>query len=121
MSDATERIGPDDRLEVLDPEVPIACTITEGEGAAQEQRLGMLHAAGVLGVERDGLRARIAYRPTPEARDALRAFVATEQRCCPFFDLRVRDTGDDLALEVAAPEEARPLFESLVRYAGGES
>lgn len=94
--------------------VPIACTLTADDAAervAQWRRL-----LGDAGAEEmpDGRRVTL---PADRAA-AVAALAAAEQRCCPFFDFRLRFDGPVVHLEVRAPADALALVAELFAPAG---
>jgi len=44
----------------------------------------------------------------------LEEILAAEEKCCAFLDLSLADEGDELALSIAAPQDAQALADGLV-------
>jgi hypothetical protein len=54
-------------------------------------------------------------------RERLDAIIAAESQCCPFLSFDLRQSGDELALRIDAPAEAKPIAAELVEAFGGAS
>ncbi|MFA1549806.1 MerR family transcriptional regulator [Actinomadura chokoriensis] len=88
---------------------PIACSLT-GDGMAERVTAWRSVAGDVTPEEIPG-GLRLAL---PAGRAAAVAeLAAAEQRCCPFFDFRLRFGGGTIELEVRAPAEAAGLLAEL--------
>jgi len=93
----------------------IACSLS---GPDLKQRLAEIAAAG-KGARRVGDELRFpADRGT---RERLEAIIAAESQCCPFLSFDLRDSGDELALRIDAPAEAKPVAAELIEAFGGAS
>jgi MerR family transcriptional regulator, copper efflux regulator len=96
---------------VTDGESAIACTLSAGsmKGRIDEWRAVLDH------VERrewiDG-GVRSVFGPSVPHVELIR-LVAAEQDCCQFFQFAITVDTRGLALEVRAPEDARPIVESM--------
>jgi hypothetical protein len=92
----TPQITPDQ----ADSTVPVACTLTPAELAAQAGRWQRLMARAMT--ERaetaDGL--RMSFRREPGTEDELRRLVAVESECCAWADWTVDTSAGSLMLEV---------------------
>jgi hypothetical protein len=91
--------------------VPIACTLTSADLAAQARRWQRL-IAGTL-TDRaeiaDGL--RLSFRA--EAADELRALVAVEAECCPWAAWRVERAAGSVVLDVRSPGEGAAVLHAM--------
>lgn len=87
--------------------LPVACTLSAGDGAERMRRWEALARAGHATLERDGHRLTVAYRAAPGVGDELEALAAAERRCCAFVSWTVSHEPDRLVLTVAA-DPARP-------------
>ncbi|MFB9834755.1 MerR family transcriptional regulator [Actinoallomurus acaciae] len=108
----------DPRCGLLDPSssdmgrrrtAPVACSLTGQDvtdRAAHWQRL--LDGAGREPID-EGLRLTLPAEHAGE----LAALAVEEQRCCPFFDFRLRLNGPVLHLEVRAPGDGATLLTDL--------
>jgi hypothetical protein len=80
--------------------VPVACTLTSADLAAQADRWQQLMARAMT--ERaetaDGL--RMSFRREPGAEEELRRLVAVESECCAWADWTVDMSAGTLMLEV---------------------
>lgn len=100
--------GPDDAG------IPIACDLTvftpaeRAEHLAQSQRV--FTAIECLTEEADGF--VLTLSSTPSRRTEVEHWIATEQRCCPFFrfDLWEEDNGETLAVSVSGPGAAKDIL-----------
>jgi hypothetical protein len=83
--------------------IPVACTLTAGDLAAQYRRWQQLVARALTGRTKtpDGL--RLSFRP--EAQDELRALVAVEAACCAWAAWTVEPTAGAVVLDVRAVAE----------------
>ena len=92
-------------------ETPIACTLTPDGMTARLALIDALAADGLLDrtPTEAGLRVRLRDRPDIEQRT--RELVAAESRCCAFLDFALGREGGDLVLDIAGPEDARPVIE----------
>ena len=92
-------------------ETPIACTLTPDGMTARLALIETLAADGLLDrtPTQDGLRVRL--RDTPDIEQRARELVAAESRCCAFLDFELGRDGGELVLDIAGPEDARPVIE----------
>jgi MerR family transcriptional regulator, copper efflux regulator len=96
---------------LADDEPAIACTLSAGsmKGRLDDWQALLTH------VERrewiDG-GVRNVFAPSVP-RDELIRLVAAEQDCCQFFQFMITVDTRGMALEVRAPEDARPILESM--------
>jgi hypothetical protein len=88
--------------------VPVACTLTSADLAAQSDRWEHLAARALTERTETAHGLRIFFRSEPGAEEELRALVAVENECCPWADwavdsndglivLDVRSVGDGIA------------------------
>jgi hypothetical protein len=68
----------------MDETIPVACTLTAEGLAAQAERWRHLMAGATTERAETPDGVRICFRPEPVAEEALRALVATENKCCPW-------------------------------------
>ena len=92
-------------------EQPIACTLTADGMTARMALIDALAADGLLDrtTTDAGLRVRLLDRPDIEHRT--RELVAAESRCCAFLDFELGRENSDLVLDIAGPEDARPVID----------
>jgi MerR family transcriptional regulator, copper efflux regulator len=91
--------------------VPIACTLTSADLAAQARRWERLIAGALTGRAEiaDGL--RLSFRAG--AADELRALVAVEAECCPWATWRVKPTAGSVVLDVRSPGEGAAVLHAM--------
>jgi len=88
--------------------VPVACTLTSADLAAQSARWEQLAARAMTERVETAHGLRIVFRADPGAAEELRALVAVENECCPWADwtagmndgqivLNVHSTGEGIA------------------------
>jgi MerR family copper efflux transcriptional regulator len=87
-----------------------ACTI---DPAGLKQRVDQLDSLvpQVLGLRRDGLTLALAF-PAEVAED-VRAFVAEESRCCPFFSFEIDELDHGLRLGIRTPPGGEAMLDAL--------
>ena len=94
-------------------EFPIACTLTPGQYADRTGELAALAARALRTREQTAAGERLVFTDTPEIERELRAVIAAESSCCAFLTIDLERTGDGLVLEVAGPQDARPIIAEL--------
>lgn len=102
--------------------VPIACTLTPADRAAQARRWERLIAGALTGRAglADGL--RLSFRT--EAADELRALVAVEAGCCRWASWTITAGPAEVTLDVRAPADGAAVVREMfrvVRSGGRES
>jgi hypothetical protein len=98
----------------LATELPIACSLS---GPHLRERLAEIRAAGragLIGVQRDGGRSVLRFRPSPEISTRLGRIVEAEAQCCAFLELRIDEAPDSIELTVGGPDGAEPVVEEFV-------
>jgi hypothetical protein len=92
-------------------DLPIACTLTPDGMTARRALIDALAADGLLDRTPTAGGLRVRLRDTPEIERRTRELVAAESQCCAFLDFTLgRDEGD-LFLDIAGPEDARPVID----------
>jgi hypothetical protein len=97
----------------MSTDIPIACTLTPDGFTARMGLIDALAADGLIDrtdTER-GLRVRL--RDTPEIEQRTRELVAAESKCCVFLDFALGRENDAIVLDIAGPEDARPVIDLL--------
>jgi hypothetical protein len=92
---------------------PIACTLTPGGYAARTAELAALAARSVRARTQTEHGERLVFMDTPAVERDLRAAIAAEADCCAFLTLELVRTDEGLVLEIAGPEDARPVIAEL--------
>ena len=92
---------------------PIACTLNPGE---YQSRIGALSALGERALrsrQQTARGERLTFRASDEIEQQLRAAVAAEAACCSFLTMNLRRADDGLVLDIAGPDDARPIIAGL--------
>jgi hypothetical protein len=108
MADTTT---PDDPV----TEVPIACTLTPGQYGDRTRDLASLAARALRTREQTAAGERLVFADAPMIERELRAVIAAEASCCAFLTMDLERTGDGLVLDIAGPQDARPIIAELFR------
>jgi MerR family copper efflux transcriptional regulator len=108
-------LGPASSLESVSE--PVACSLS---GPELKQRLAQISAVGERAVR---VGDEVRFPADTATRERLEAIIAAESRCCPFLRFDLRDSGDELALRIDAPAEAKPIAAELIEAfsAGGRA
>jgi hypothetical protein len=93
------------------PDPPIACTLTLDGMTARLALIDALAADGLLDRTPTDSGLRVRLRDSPEIVDRTRELIAAESRCCAFLDFTLGRDGGDLVLDIAGPQDARPVIE----------
>ena len=93
------------------PELPIACTLTPDGMTARLALIDALAADGLIDRTPTDAGLRVRLRDTPEVEQRTRELVAAESECCAFLDFTLDREGGELVLDIAGPEDARPVIE----------
>ncbi len=80
--------------------VPVACTLTSADLAAQSDRWEQLATRAMTGRAETAHGLRLFFRPGPGAEEELRALVAVENDCCPWADWTVETNDEQIVLNV---------------------
>ena len=94
-------------------EQPIACTLTPGRYADRTGELAALAARALRTRAETPDGARLVFTDTPETERELRAAIAAEASCCAFLRMDLHRGDDGLVLDIAGPEDARPIIAEL--------
>jgi hypothetical protein len=98
---------------MIDPNLPIACTLTHGERAARTDDLAALAARALRARRPTAGGEQLVFADNEETERELRAAIALEARCCAFLDMDLRRTDDGLVLDIRGPDEARPVIAEM--------
>jgi hypothetical protein len=95
--------------------VPVACTLTPADLAAQGGRWQRLIARAMI--ERaetaDGL--CMSFRPEPGTEEELRSLVAVESECCAWADWTVDTSAGSLTLDVRSADAGIATLHGMFR------
>ena len=92
-------------------DLPIACTLTPDGMTARRGLIDELAADGLIDRTPTHAGLRVRLRDTPEIEQRTRELVAAESTCCAFLDFTLDREGGELVLDIAGPEDARPVIE----------
>jgi hypothetical protein len=91
--------------------VPIACTLTSADLAAQARRWQQLIAGALITRTQTADGLRLSFRA--EAADELRALVAVEAGCCPWASWRVERAAGAAVLDVRSPGDGAAVLHAM--------
>jgi hypothetical protein len=92
---------------------PIACTLTTEQYRARAEHLAALAGRSLRSREQTADGERLTFGDSPGTERELRAAIAAEASCCSFLRMDLRRTDDGLVLEIAGPQDARPVIAEL--------
>lgn len=96
---------------MTDHRIPIACTLTTKQAAAQVGEWGDLRRAATQVVAVDG-GFELTFPPAVET--TVRDLAAREAQCCSFLTLTVERTDGDVVLTITGPADAAPVIGLIV-------
>jgi len=91
--------------------MPIACTLTPDDMTDRQALIDELATDGLIDRTTTETGLRVRLRDTPEIERRTRELIAAESRCCAFLEFTLRRDGGELVLEIAGPDDARPVIE----------
>jgi hypothetical protein len=94
-------------------EQPIACTLTPREYTDRTGQLAALAAHALRSREQTPAGERLVFADTEQTEQQLRAVIAAESDCCAFLRMALARSDEGLVLDVAGPQEARPIIAEL--------
>jgi hypothetical protein len=92
---------------------PIACTLTGNEFRGRTDELAALAARALRRREQTADGERLTFADTPAIEAQLRATIAAEASCCAFLRMDLQRAEDGLVLDIAGPQDARPVMAEL--------
>ena len=90
--------------------LPIACTLTPAGMTARLALIDALAADGLLDRTRTDAALRVRPLDRPDIEQRTRELVAAESKCCAFLDVELNHENGHLVLDIAGPEDARPVI-----------
>ena len=93
--------------------MPVACSLTSADLAAQAGRWEQLAARAMTGRAETAHGLRISFRPEDGAEDELCKLVAVENECCGWADWTVRTGGRQLVLDVRSTGDGIATLHSM--------
>ena len=94
-------------------EQPIACTLAPGEYQDRAGELAALSARALRSREQTADGERLVFTDSPETERELRAVIAAEAGCCAFLRMDLQRADEGLVLDIAGPQDARPIIAEL--------
>jgi hypothetical protein len=85
--------------------------IDEADRRVRETRSALAASVKARDDIQGGMKLR--FPADPAFRKLLQETVEAESRCCPFLDMRIRRTDEELELTVTGPPDAKPMIELL--------
>jgi len=98
----------------LPQELPIACSLSGPDLRDRLAEIREVGRAGLIGVEREGSRSVLRFRPSTEISARLARIVAAEAECCAFLALRIDEAPDSVRLTIEGPKGTEPVVDELV-------
>jgi hypothetical protein len=92
---------------------PIACTLTPDESRGRTDDLAALAARALRSREQTAEGERLLFTDSDENERDLRAAIAAEASCCAFLRMELRRDDEGLVLDIAGPQDARPIIAEL--------
>jgi hypothetical protein len=90
---------------------PIACTLSPDGMSARLALIDELAADGLIDRTSTQAGLRVRLRDTPQIEQRTRELIAAESRCCAFLQFDLGRDGGCLVLDIAGPEDARPVID----------
>ncbi len=92
---------------------PIACTLSPGDYQDRRKDLDALAARALRSREATPDGERLVFAGDEQTERDLRTAIALERSCCAFLRMDLRRVDDRLVLDIAGPQEARPIIAEL--------
>lgn len=96
----------------MDQDAELACSLPPAEIVRTGEML-LDASRAMLSRERLPVGVRLRFTASSELKTLLRGFVEREKQCCPFLDLSLRLTTEEIALEIKGPPEATEILDLL--------
>jgi hypothetical protein len=94
-------------------EQPIACTLSPDQYNGRTNHLAALAARALRSREQTADGERLTFEDSAETERELRAAIAAESSCCAFLRMDLERADDGLVLDIAGPQDARPIIAEL--------
>jgi hypothetical protein len=92
---------------------PIACTLSPGQYQDRTGELAALAARALRSRERRPDGEQLIFTDSADTERELRAVIAAEAGCCAFLRMDLQRAEDGLVLDIAGPQDARPVMAEL--------
>ncbi|HEY5976727.1 MAG TPA: hypothetical protein VIT85_02625 [Solirubrobacterales bacterium] len=106
----------DQPLPMLDADAP-ACSLDLEELGTRARETEALGEA-LLARARSEHGHELRFTAGPAARSALERLIAAERECCPFLELTLTESGEELTLTVSTSPEGQQVAEGFVATFG---
>lgn len=94
-------------------DTPIACSLTPSESRDRTAGLSTLAGRALRSREPTERGERLTFDAGEEIARDLDAAIAAEASCCPFLAMDLTHEDDRLVLDIAGPQDARPIIAEL--------
>jgi hypothetical protein len=94
-------------------DVPIACTLSPDQYRRRTDDLAALAARALRTREQTADGERLTFDDGEDTERELRAVIAAEASCCAFLRIDLQRGADGLVLDIAGPQDARPIIAEL--------
>jgi hypothetical protein len=94
-------------------EQPIACTLSPDQYKDRTNELAGLTARALRSREPTADGERLTFTDSADTERELRAIIAAEASCCAFLRMDLQRVDDGLVLDIAGPQDARPIIAEL--------
>jgi hypothetical protein len=94
-------------------EQPIACTLSPDQYNDRTNDLAALAARALRSREQTVGGERLTFEDSAETERELRAAIVAESSCCAFLRMDLQRVDDGLVLDIAGPQDARPIIAEL--------
>lgn len=83
---------------------PLACSLSPNDLQSRLDEITKLGAESLVAHDTEGDRHLLRFRKDVETRQRLEALIAAETQCCPFLDLSLTESDNELVLLAVAPK-----------------
>jgi hypothetical protein len=94
-------------------EPPIACTLSPGEYQDRTADLAALAARALRSRKQTADGERLTFEDSADTERELRTAIAAESSCCAFLRMDLQRADEGLVLDIAGPQDARPIIAEL--------
>jgi len=98
---------------------PIACSLRAGDLQQRLAEIAVIGKESLAGRETEEGRHLLRFRSDAETRRRLEAILAAEAECCSFLDLTLEESGRELILSIASPEDGQTVADELAAAFAG--
>lgn len=91
----------------------MACTLNDAEFAERRKMVRQKLLPAVTRIERPGTAVRFIFSQARVDRSDVEMFAAFERQCCGFLKFELSPVGEELALLLTGPPEAKPMLDAF--------